>query len=169
MTFQHATTATFPRLQKILTQLLFAPDLSAEHSLSTDSSRLSSPGSRGLQGEGSTPAVGDDADKNQATDQIDTARDSPSHPPTSHTASTSKSSQPFDAAKSPPARISYTSSSPGERYHALPAADRIAILSFMCDLAISSKAIHAHMESCEEQLTALRKEKIEVNRMKKQM
>jgi hypothetical protein len=166
MTFQHATTATFPHLQKILTQLLFAPDPSAEHSLSTNSSRLSSPGSRGLQGEGSTLAVGDDADKNQATNQIDIARDSPSHPPTSHTASTS---QPIDAAKSPPARISYTSSSPGERYHALPAADRIAILSFMCDLAISSKAIHAHMESCEEQLTALRKEKIEVNRMKKQM
>ncbi|KAF8167934.1 chromatin remodeling complex protein [Crassisporium funariophilum] len=57
---------------------------------------------------------------------------------------------------------------PNERYHTLPPEDRIAILSFMCNLAISSKAIHAHMESCEEQLTALRKEKIEVNRMKKQ-
>jgi hypothetical protein len=38
----------------------------------------------------------------------------------------------------------------------------------MCNLAISSKAIHGHMEFCEEQLTALRKEKIEVNRLKKQ-
>jgi hypothetical protein len=57
---------------------------------------------------------------------------------------------------------------PNDRYYSLPAEDRIAILSFMCNLAISSKAIHAHMESCEEQLTALRKEKIEVNRMKKQ-
>ena len=38
----------------------------------------------------------------------------------------------------------------------------------MCNLVVSSKAIHAHMESCEEQLTALRKEKIEVNRQKKQ-
>ncbi|KAF9270391.1 chromatin remodeling complex protein [Marasmius fiardii PR-910] len=55
-----------------------------------------------------------------------------------------------------------------ERYHSLPSQDRIAILSFMCNLAVSSKAIHAHMESCEEQLTALRKEKIEVNRQKKQ-
>jgi len=45
--------------------------------------------------------------------------------------------------------------------------DRIAILAFMCNLAISSKAIHLHMESCEESLTALRKEKIEVNRQKK--
>ncbi len=57
---------------------------------------------------------------------------------------------------------------PKERYYALPVVDRIAILSFMCSLAISSKAIHMHMDSCEEQLTALRKEKIEVNRMKKQ-
>jgi bromodomain adjacent to zinc finger domain protein 1A len=57
---------------------------------------------------------------------------------------------------------------PNDRYYSLPAEDRITILSFMCNLAISSKAIHAHMESCEEQLTALRKEKIEVNRMKKQ-
>ncbi len=58
--------------------------------------------------------------------------------------------------------------SPKQRYYALSPEDRIAILSFMCNLAISSKAIHAHMDSCEEQLTALRKEKIEVNRQKKQ-
>ncbi|KAG6842516.1 hypothetical protein C0991_000042 [Blastosporella zonata] len=57
---------------------------------------------------------------------------------------------------------------PAERYYTLPPQDKIAILSFMCNLAISSKAIHAHMESCEEQLTALRKEKIDVNRLKKQ-
>jgi bromodomain adjacent to zinc finger domain protein 1A len=59
-------------------------------------------------------------------------------------------------------------STPGERYHDIPPSDKITILAFMCNLAISSKAIHAHMESCEEQLTALRKEKIEVNRQKKQ-
>jgi bromodomain adjacent to zinc finger domain protein 1A len=58
---------------------------------------------------------------------------------------------------------------PADSYHNLPPEDRIAILSFMCNLAISSKAIHSHMESCEEQLTALRKEKIEVNRSKKQL
>jgi hypothetical protein len=58
-------------------------------------------------------------------------------------------------------------SSPGERYYTLPYADKILILAFMCNLAVSSKAIHTHMESCEEQLTALRKEKIEVNRQKK--
>jgi bromodomain adjacent to zinc finger domain protein 1A len=65
---------------------------------------------------------------------------------------------------SPPLTIE---SSPGERYYSLPYADKILILSFMCNLAVSSKAIHVHMESCEEQLTALRKEKIEVNRQKK--
>ncbi|KAF8078446.1 chromatin remodeling complex protein [Lyophyllum atratum] len=59
-------------------------------------------------------------------------------------------------------------STPAERYYTLPPQDKIAILSFMCNMAISSKAIHAHMESCEEQLTALRKEKIDVNRLKKQ-
>ncbi|KAJ7630650.1 chromatin remodeling complex protein [Roridomyces roridus] len=59
-------------------------------------------------------------------------------------------------------------SNPTERYYALSPADRIAILSLMCNLAISSKAIHGHIEYCEEQLTALRKEKIEVNRLKKQ-
>lgn len=46
--------------------------------------------------------------------------------------------------------------------------DKITILFFMCNLAVSSKAIHTYMETCEEQLTDLRKQKIEVNRSKKQ-
>lgn len=58
---------------------------------------------------------------------------------------------------------------PVETYYGLPPEDRIAILSFLCNLAVSSKAIHGYMETCEEQLTALRKEKIEVNRSKKQL
>jgi len=49
----------------------------------------------------------------------------------------------------------------------MPVEYKIALLSFMCGLSVSSKAIHLHMESCEEQLTALRKEKIEINRSKK--
>lgn len=56
---------------------------------------------------------------------------------------------------------------PGERYWTMPIEYKIALLSFMCGLSVSSKAIHLHMESCEEQLTALRKEKIEINRSKK--
>jgi bromodomain adjacent to zinc finger domain protein 1A len=106
---QHANLANFPHLRVILTRLLFAPESSEEPSVSSMSSRTSSP-------------------------------------------------------VSPPLTIE---SSPGERYYTLPYADKILILSFMCNLAISSKAIHMHMESCEEQLTALRKEKIEVNRQKK--
>ncbi|KAH7924854.1 chromatin remodeling complex protein [Leucogyrophana mollusca] len=106
----HANLQNFPRLREVLTRLLFAPDLPAEPSTSSSSSRVSSPAFQSLT----------------------------------------------------------LSSSAGERYHTLPPVDRIAILAFMCNLAISSKAIHVHMESCEEQLTALRKEKIEVNRLKKQ-
>ncbi|KAA1468659.1 hypothetical protein DENSPDRAFT_857445 [Dentipellis sp. KUC8613] len=71
------------------------------------------------------------------------------------------------AATPAPMRLTVPSS-PSERYHTLPPEDRILILSFMCNIAVSSKAIHQHMESCEEQLTALRKEKIEVNRTRKQ-
>ncbi|KAK0233457.1 chromatin remodeling complex protein [Armillaria fumosa] len=83
-------------------------------------------------------------------------------PSTSSSASSSRSPAPHSS-------LYTVSSSPAERYHSLPPADRIAILSFLTNLAVSSKAIHAHMESCEEQLTALRKEKIEVNRSKKQL
>ncbi|KAF8740556.1 hypothetical protein AX14_008167 [Amanita brunnescens Koide BX004] len=68
----------------------------------------------------------------------------------------------------PTADLLKVPSNPTKRYYTLPPDDRVAILSFMCNVAISSKAIHSHMESCEEQLTALRKEKIEVNRLKKQ-
>ncbi|KAK0465402.1 chromatin remodeling complex protein [Desarmillaria tabescens] len=83
-------------------------------------------------------------------------------PSTSSSASSSRSPAPQSSLYTVP-------SSPAERYHSLPPVDRIAILSFLTNLAVSSKAIHAHMESCEEQLTALRKEKIEVNRSKKQL
>ncbi|KAF8203049.1 chromatin remodeling complex protein [Pholiota molesta] len=103
----HATITSFPRLQEILTKLLFAP-----------------------------------------SDQ----------------ASGSRTATPVNGAEP----ILSTTALPNDRYYSLPPEDRVAILSFMCNLAISSKAIHAHMETCEEQLTALRKEKIEVNRLKKQ-
>ncbi|KAF8640381.1 hypothetical protein AX17_000051 [Amanita inopinata Kibby_2008] len=106
----HATTSSFPRLREILTRLLFSPETPKEPSVSSSSSRVS------------TPLV-------------------------------------------EPLRII---SSPAKRYYTLPPEDRIAILAFMCNAAVSSKAIHSHMEYCEEQLTALRKEKIEVNRLKKQ-
>ncbi|EMD41798.1 hypothetical protein CERSUDRAFT_110363 [Gelatoporia subvermispora B] len=71
-------------------------------------------------------------------------------------------------ASTPTPGVLSISASPAKRYYSLPPEDRVAILSFMCNLAVSSKALHAHLEWCEEQLTALRKEKIEVNRTKKQ-
>ncbi|KLO16987.1 hypothetical protein SCHPADRAFT_887277 [Schizopora paradoxa] len=80
-----------------------------------------------------------------------------------------RSTSPFGSSplSSPTARSPRSSVSPADRYHTLHPSDKLAILQFMCDLAVSSKAIHAHMEHCEEQLTSLRKEKIELNRTKK--
>lgn len=58
---------------------------------------------------------------------------------------------------------------PMERYYDLSPADRVEIIAFMCNQAVNSKSIHSHMEQTEEQLTALRKEKVEANRLKKQL
>lgn len=58
--------------------------------------------------------------------------------------------------------------SPAERYYSLSSEDRIAILSFLCNQAISSKTVRAHMEACEEALTEYRKTRIDINRLKKQ-
>ncbi|KAI9462511.1 chromatin remodeling complex protein [Lactarius psammicola] len=58
-------------------------------------------------------------------------------------------------------------SSPKQCYPMLPPEDKIAILAFMCNVAVSSKSVHAHMEACEEELTSRRKEKIELNRTRK--
>ena len=91
----------------------------------------------------------------------------PSDAPEQSESSPSSSGGPCESTPPLPQHLS-VNSTPRERYSKLPVQDRIAILSFMVNLAISSKAIHVHMESCEEQLTALRKEKIEVNRTKKQ-
>ncbi len=82
---------------------------------------------------------------------------------------TARSTSPFGSSplSSPTARSPRSNVSPSDRYHILHPSDKLAILQFMCDLAVSSKAIHLHIEHCEEQLTALRKEKIELNRTKK--
>ncbi|KAI0669985.1 chromatin remodeling complex protein [Trametes maxima] len=83
-----------------------------------------------------------------------------------HTPESTGSTAPSPATSPAPTRLT-TPTAPGQLYHKLPAKDRVEIIAFLCNLAVSSKAIHAHMETCEEQLTALRKEKIEVNRTKK--
>lgn len=74
---------------------------------------------------------------------------------------------------SPTSRVSspvpsqHQPSSPKHCYPMLPSEDKIAILAFMCNVAVSSKSVHAHMEVCEEELTSRRKEKIELNRTRK--
>ncbi|KAI0824248.1 chromatin remodeling complex protein [Trametes gibbosa] len=79
---------------------------------------------------------------------------------------TAGSSAPSPSTSPSPLRLT-TPASPADLYYKLSAKDRVDIIAFMCNLVVSSKAIHLHMETCEEQLTALRKEKIEVNRTKK--
>ncbi|KAH9982519.1 ATP-utilizing chromatin assembly and remodelling N-terminal-domain-containing protein [Lactifluus volemus] len=80
---------------------------------------------------------------------------------------------PEHSAASPASRVSspiptkHQPSSPKQCYPMLPPEDKIAILAFMCNVAVSSKSIHAHMEACEEELTSRRKEKIELNRARK--
>jgi bromodomain adjacent to zinc finger domain protein 1A len=54
-----------------------------------------------------------------------------------------------------------------ELYSRMQPQDKIAILSFLCDVSILSKSIRQYMEGCEEALTALRKEKTELNRERK--
>lgn len=68
---------------------------------------------------------------------------------------------------SSPVPTKHQPSHPNQCYPMLPPEDKIAILSFLCNVAVSSKGIHAHMETCEEELTSRRKEKIELNRARK--
>ncbi len=65
-------------------------------------------------------------------------------------------------------QILTVSATPLERYYFLPPEDRIAILSFLCNQAVSSKTVRTHMEACEEALTEYRTTKIDPNRTKKQ-
>ncbi|KZT40060.1 hypothetical protein SISSUDRAFT_1060571 [Sistotremastrum suecicum HHB10207 ss-3] len=58
---------------------------------------------------------------------------------------------------------------PATLYPSMPVDDKIALLAFLCDVSISSKSVHAYMDNCEEQLTQLRKDKIELNRERKRL
>jgi len=58
---------------------------------------------------------------------------------------------------------------PGDRYYRLSPTHKLDILSFLCDTVASHKEIHLYMESCETNLTQLRKEKIEVKKERKRM
>lgn len=58
---------------------------------------------------------------------------------------------------------------PADRYPSLPPEDKIAVIQYLCDLAMACKPIRAALETAETELTELRKEKIEVNREKKRL
>ena len=51
-----------------------------------------------------------------------------------------------------------------EAYPTLPLQYKLAILSFLCEFVINSKAIRSYIDDCENALTELRKDRIEVNR-----
>jgi hypothetical protein len=53
------------------------------------------------------------------------------------------------------------------RYWTLPISDKLAILTFLCDLILSSKRVRAYIDECENELTSLRKEHIELTRERK--
>lgn len=59
--------------------------------------------------------------------------------------------------------------SPRTRYYLLPPEEKLALLTFLCDTVISHKEIHQYMETCETNLTLLRKEKIEIKKERKKI
>ena len=83
--------------------------------------------------------------------------------------STSDPTTPVSAASVPATTTTLDRASPGNRYYLLPPEDKIAILAFLCDAVVSHKEIHTYMETCEANLTQLRKEKIEVKKERKKM
>ncbi|KAG8844443.1 hypothetical protein FRB96_003031 [Tulasnella sp. 330] len=58
---------------------------------------------------------------------------------------------------------------PSDRYPSLPIEDKLAVIQYLCDLAMACKPIRTALESAEVDLTDLRKEKIEVNRERKRL
>jgi len=55
-------------------------------------------------------------------------------------------------------------SGPAQQYPSLLISQKLAILSFLCDFVINSNSIRKYIDDCEEALTVLRKDRIEVNR-----
>ncbi|KAG9001450.1 hypothetical protein FRB94_004765 [Tulasnella sp. JGI-2019a] len=58
---------------------------------------------------------------------------------------------------------------PSDRYPSLPVEDKLAVIMYLCDLAMACKPIRNALEAAEVDLTDLRKEKIEVNRERKRL
>lgn len=54
-----------------------------------------------------------------------------------------------------------------ERYVHLPLSDKIHILLFLCELAVLTRDVKAYYDECESHLTELRKERVELARLRK--
>lgn len=83
--------------------------------------------------------------------------------------SSSGSSSPLSSASPSPPSGDLVPTSPSERYALLPPGDKIALVTFLCDMCMSSKVVRAHIDYADAALTDLRKEKIEVNRERKRL
>ena len=59
--------------------------------------------------------------------------------------------------------------SAAERYAHLPISDRLQILMFLCEQAVMTRVVKAYYEECENHLTELRKERIELSRARKRL
>jgi bromodomain adjacent to zinc finger domain protein 1A len=64
-------------------------------------------------------------------------------------------------------RQGWQSIKPRLRYKTLSFAHKIAILAFICELSTGTKAIHGFLETCENSLTEMRKEKVELKKQHK--
>jgi hypothetical protein len=56
-----------------------------------------------------------------------------------------------------------------ERLPVMPVTDKLAVIHFLCDLAVMTKAIKNFFEECEATLTELRKERVELSRQRKKL
>lgn len=53
---------------------------------------------------------------------------------------------------------------PQERYMTLPPSDKLAVLEFLCAIISNSKPYRHYIEDCEAALTAIRKERTDINK-----
>lgn len=56
-----------------------------------------------------------------------------------------------------------------ERLPVMPVTDKLAVIHFLCDLAVMTKAIKNFFEECEATLTELRKERVDLSRQRKKL
>ncbi|EJT97839.1 hypothetical protein DACRYDRAFT_71506 [Dacryopinax primogenitus] len=139
---EHATKTALPRLQLILEHLLLEDGAIKANGV----------------GNGRTNDGGDLVERVEPT--VGTSGTSTTEPPSSPITEIS-----IEGSE----ETTTTPASPKTRYPTLPIADKLAILRFLTDLAVVSKAVKSFLEAGDGALTELRKEKIELNRERKRV